>query len=222
MAHNTIDAPQSATGTDAATNLEDRQTTLNNYIIANSLALTEAAFYAAKYQLFFTAPEAILATLYGNLHRYGGPVEETAFLKWANRFVAKEASRYEITGRILTEYEDLIFDAIRQSLWTSAQDWAIEPKDVFWEVALLIFQRAHSFDKPDKAKLSTRIYSLVKKHVYLYYNKKTRDRFKSVRLRQNELRCEHFSEDELNAMRAAEKEEGVYDPGYAEAGLQTA
>lgn len=216
-----IDAPQSATGTDAETNLTDRKT-LHSFIFKNMAELTDLAHEAGKSTLFFGTPDAIIGMLFRNLHRYGGPPVEADFMVWARRFVSREASRYEITARILAEYKDLIHKAIHESMWTSAIDLAVEHQDVYWEVVFLIFQRAHSLDRKGTAKLSTRLYELVKKHVYQYHNKKNDQRRKSVQRRWNEIGCERFSDDELAAMRAAEADEGVYDPGYSEAGLSLA
>jgi hypothetical protein len=213
----TIDASQSATGTDAATNLDDRNSTLNSYIIANYLTLTDAAHDATKCKLFFTTPEAIISSLSGNFHRYGGPLEEQPFMAWATRFASREAQRYEITGRILTEYEALIYDAIRQSLWTSAQDWSVEPQDVFWEITLLIFQKAHSLDKPGSAKLSTRIYGLVKRHCYLFHNARNTRRRNAVLRNRTSIDCEFLSDEELAAMKRSSGK--PYDPGYSECGF---
>jgi hypothetical protein len=214
----TIEAPQSATGTDAVTNLSDR-TILQSFIIKNSAELRDLCHDAAKHKLFFTGPGAVIGSLFANLHRYGGPPIEPDFMKWARRFVSKEAARYEITGRLLAEHEDLIHKAISESLWTSAVDRAVEHQDIYWEIVFLIFQRAHSLDRPGKAKVSTRLWALVEKHVYLYHNKRTHQRRKLVQLRKNELQCEHFSDEELAAMRAEEAGDAAWDPGYAEAGL---
>jgi hypothetical protein len=218
MQEATIDAPRSATGADAVTIPNDR-IILQHIIIKNSANLRDLAHDAAKQKLFFGTPDAIIGKLFGNLHRYGGPPVEADFMKWARRFVSKEAARYEITGRILSEYEDVMHKAIHECRWTSAVDLAIEHQDIFWEIVFLIFQRAHSLDRKGKAKLSTRLHALVKKHVYLYHNKKNDQRRKLVQLRRNELRCEHFSDEELDAMRAAVTEDTPYDPGYADAGL---
>lgn len=213
-----FDAPKSATGTDAATILNDR-TVLQHFIVKNSAELRDLAHDAAKQKLFFGTPDTIIGKLFDNLHRYGGPPVEAAFLTWARRFVSKEAARYEITGRILAEYETLIHKAIHECLWESSVDLAVEHQDVYWEIVFLVFHRAHSLDRPGSAKLPTRLWSLVKKHVYLYHNKKNDQRRKLVQLRRNELRCEHFSEEELAVMRAAEADDAAWDPGYAEAGL---
>jgi hypothetical protein len=218
-----FDAPHSAPGTEAETNLCDRKT-LQQFIITNSAELTdichEVGTAGNNPLVTFTTPDAIFCKLFDNLHRYGGPPVEADFMTWARRFVSREVDRYVITGRILTEYETLIFSAIQESMWESSQDWAIEPKDFFWEIIYLIFQRAHSLDKPGKAKLSTRLYALVRKHIKFYYNHKNRKRRNAVQLRRNEIRCEHLSEEELAAMKAAEADDAApYDPGYHELGL---
>jgi hypothetical protein len=205
----TIDAPQQATGTTEETILSDR-TTLQYFIIKNGTELRDLCHDAAKHKLFFTTPDAIIGKLLSSLHRYGGPPVESDFMEWARRFVAKEAARYEITGRILDKYQNLIFDAIRRSVWTSAENYAVEPKDIFWEVSLLIFQRAHSLDRKGTAKLSSRLYSLVAKHIYMYHNKKNLQRRNAVQLHRNEFQCEHFSDEELAAMKADKAEEAEF------------
>jgi hypothetical protein len=217
----TIEAPQSATGTDAEPNLSDRSI-LQHFIIRNSTSLRDLAYDAGRHNLFFTAPDAIIAKLFSSLSRYGGAAVESDFMHWAGRFVSREAARYEITGRILTEYEDVLHKAIHECLWTSAVDCAVQHEDIYWEIVFLIFQRAHSLDRPGRAKVSTRLYALAKKHIEFYHNNKNAKRRKSVQFRRNEIACERFSDEELAAMKVADADDAAWNPGYAEAGLSLA
>ena len=212
----TFDAAQSAPGTDAPTNLTDRTQQLNQYIIANYGNLTAAAFDAYP-QLLYSQPESIVGTLYGSLKRYGGPAEETSFLKWATRFVIKEAQRYKITTEILVEHNDVIHAAINKCLWTSAIDRMVEHQDIYSEVWWLIFQKAHALNRKGPAKLSTRVYSLIKRHVYFYHSSRNTTRRNAVQRNRASIDCEFLSDAELAAMRPTHGK--PYDPGYDECGF---
>jgi len=212
-----IDTSRPAPGPDATTILTDRNQSLNQFIIANYRDLTDAAYTAYPNLLVLDCEKAIIRL--GNaLIRYTGPAEQTPFLKWATRFVTKEAQRYRIAGRIITNQMEVIHAAIRNNLWTSASDCADEHQDVFWEIVELIFQKAHSLNRRGSAKLSTRVTALVKKHCFLYYNAKNARRRKLIKeqLEANKpINCECLSDEELASMKADQ----VYDPGYSEVGL---
>jgi hypothetical protein len=216
----TIDAPQSATGTDAATNLKDRTTTLHNIITMNYGDLVAIA-YDAYPQMVFCTPGAIIGTLYGNIERYGGPTESTAFMRWASRFVTKEAQRHRITAEILAEHQTLIYAAIHEALNSSqARDYSISPEDVYWEVVMLILARAHSLARRGTAKLSTRLYALVKKHVWLmhtsYWNRRHRIN-RELAERGEWYPVERLSDAEIAAMKP--KDDPISDLGYGECKL---
>jgi len=193
-----------------------RPTILHPFIIGRGAELRDLCHDAAKHCIFFTTPDAIIGKLFNSLHRYGGPPIENDFIKWASRFVAHEAARYEITGRILATYRRLILNAIRRERWDSATDCAVEDEDIFWEVVDLVFQKAHSLDKPGAAKLSTRLTRLVQKHVYLYHNKPNVQNRRSVLLRRNELGCAFFSDEEMKAMRAEQAEDEPVSRGTSD------
>ena len=217
MADALLDTSRPATGTDAVTNLTHREEQLNQLIISHYASLTEAA-YNQYPELLVWDCERVIATLGSQLKRYTGPAEETRFLKWATRFVAKEAQRYEITSSILSEYHRVLHAAIHANLWTSANNLAIEHQDVYWEIVWLIFQKAHALNRKGVAKLSTRLTALVKKHCWLYHNSPNARHQKSVKRWLEEGRffgCELVSEEELTSM----KSQAVYDPDYAECGF---
>jgi hypothetical protein len=128
-------------------------------------------------------------------------------MRWAERFVRKEADRYRITGEILHQHHSVIRNTIRKALWTSAVDLAVEVEDIANEVAKLIFERAHSLKQPGKATLRTRLISLVRKHVYLYHNKPNAEHLRIVRENPTHWRCTHLTADELASRRAEQAEE---------------
>lgn len=204
MKANNIGASQSAYGTNSKTIPNERTNQLSNFIITNSQSLKDEA-YRAYPNLNFLDCEKVIAALAKRLNRYAGPPEQPAFLKWAIRFVSKETQRYRILAEILAEHSPLIHKAIHECLWTSAEDLAIEHSDIYWEVIFLIFQRAHSLAKKSKAKLSTRLWSLVKKHIFFYYNPKRARRLRCMR-RKPTIACEHLSEAEIAALQAEETE----------------
>ena len=216
-----IDTSRPATGTGATTNPSDRHNTLRDFVVTNYQELTEAAHEASHNKLFFSTPEVIVGTLVANLHRYGGPTDATSFMKWAQRFVSKEARRFLITGEIMEKHSNLIYKCIHESLWTSAVDWAVTPEDIYWEVVFLIFQRATSLGSKGTAKLTSRLWELTEKHVYLYYNSKNNKRRKAVERNVDRISCERLSDMELAAMREESGGVNPVDAGYAELGFST-
>jgi hypothetical protein len=104
-------------------------------------------------------------------------------------------------------------------MWSSAEDCAVSADDVFNEIALLVYQRAHSLAGKGRARTSTRLYGLAKKHCYLAHSAKNSRRLKAVRRRiqsGGRLQCEYLSDIELASMRP---EFASYDSGYAECSL---
>lgn len=200
-----FDSSRPATGADATTTLEDRQSTHNSLYLQNHAALIGAA-YESHPQLWTEDADRLMMALSRRLHRFGGPTDSAAFVRWAERFVRKEADRYRITGEILHQHHSVIRDTIRKSLWTSAVDLAVEVEDIADEVAILIFERAHSLKKPGKAKLRTRVIALVRKHVYLYHNAPNANRLRIVRENPTHWRCDHLTAEELASNRAEQSE----------------
>jgi hypothetical protein len=193
-----FDASQLANGTIANTESIDRTTALKQFYASNFGTLKAAAHESQK--LLFYETDAAVAALSRNLNKYKGPLDERSFLKWANRWVAMEAARYPFLTMVMTEHSRVIYAAIKDNLWTSAEDRAVEYQDVYSEVLMLVFNKAHVLCKKGSAKLSTRLYELTKKHVYLYHNSKNKRRFEAVarRLqRGGSIDAEQMSEDEL-------------------------
>lgn len=212
-----LDSSRPATGTDATTTLDDRTTILDQLVITNYSALQDVAYTTYPGLLVFDA-EKIITLLGKRLGRYTGPPIEAPFMKWAIRFVGDEALRYKIATQILAEQYGVIRAAIHEYLWTSAVNLSVEHQDVYWEIAELIFQRAHSLNRRGKAKLSTRVTALVKKHCYMYHNSKNARRRKLLKARltiDEPILCERLSDEEI----ASISPKDIYDPGYSEAGL---
>jgi hypothetical protein len=201
-----FDASQLANGTIAnneSTDRPNRASTLQKFYASNFGALKAAAHESQK--LLFYEADAAVAALSRNLNKYKGPLTEESFLRWANRWVAREAARYTFLTVVITEHSGMIYAAIKDHLWTTAEDLATEPQDIFSEVLMLVFNKAHVLSKKGSAKLSTRLYALTKKHVYLYHNSKNKRRFEAVakRLqRGGSIDAEQMSEDELAYERA--------------------
>ena len=203
-----LDSPRPVTGTGAETTPEDRTETIQQLYFNHSPELRAAAFDAYPALI---APDAyrIMLALASSLHRYGGPPEDKPFLKWATRFVRKEAERFRITLDILSKYRRVIESAIRDSLWaTTALDVGqSDPEDIFGEVAALIFERAHSLNRKGRAKLSTRLSALVRKHVWLYHNARNQRRLRKVERLLTSIACTQLSTEEQASIRAEQGEE---------------
>jgi len=164
-----LDTPHPATGTDAATTLDDRTTILNQLVVTNYSTLQDAAYSAYPNLMVFDC-ERIIVQLGKRLGRYSGPPTEAPFMKWATRFVAKEADRFRITAELLTEYGHLIRTTIERQIDRPVRDYSVDVKTIYPEVALLIFQRAPSLAKRGTAKTSTRIVALIQKHIHFFYH----------------------------------------------------
>lgn len=211
-----LDALHAANGTAADTDSSTRTNLISQLFFNNYAALTAVAYEAYPGLLVWDC-DRILTQLGQRLGRYKGPLAQEPFMRWAERFVTKEAERYAITTRILTEYRKVIFKAISDNLWNSAQDRATEHADIFAEVMLLVFRKAHALNRKGTAKESTRVYGLVKKHVFLFHNTRNKRRREAVarHLAQlGELACETFTPEELESI----SHDGISE-GYAEAGL---
>jgi uncharacterized protein YcfL len=218
MTSEQFDSPRPATGTDAETTLADRTTILNQLVISNYRDLQDTA-YAAYPDLMVFDAEKIILQLGKKMNRYTGPPTEAPFMKWATRFMTKEAKRYAIAASLLSEYGILIRTTIRKEIDRPIRDYSVDVNSVYPEVALLIFDRAPSLAKRGTAKTSTRIVSLIKKHVHLYYHSYwyRRHKLNTERVQSGQgYGVETMSEEELKAERAAlddqfqPESEGVY------------
>ncbi len=200
-----FDSPRPATGTDATTTLDDRTNVLNNLVVNNYSNLLDAAYNAYPDLLVFDA-EKIMVLLGKKLDRYAGPQVDAPFLRWATRFVTKEANRYQVTALLLSEYGHLIRTTIQREIARPVRDFSVDVDSVYWEIALLIFDRAPSLAKRGTAKTSTRIVALIKKHVHLYYHSYwyRRHKLNTERVQSGQdYGVETMSEEELKAERAA-------------------
>jgi hypothetical protein len=139
------------------------------------------------------------------LHEYGGPLDSESFENWGRRKAIEESSRYVFMHLANGEFKLMILKVISENIWQSATDSAVEPHDLFNEVLMLIFRMAPKFLKDKRAKLSTRLCALAKKHVF-FHNSKNTKRLKAVTRRierGGEFSVEMMSEEELAAERAA-------------------
>jgi hypothetical protein len=195
----------------------DRATALNDLLHQNHNALARLA-YEVYPSLLVPDCEHILAALSEALKcgKYRGQIKQQSFFKFASRLVAKEAQRFMLTERILRENRRVIYAAIRRFTRTFEQDRSVEHVDIFWEVAYLIHQRAHSLSKPGKAKLSTRLTALVKKHVEFYLTSYWFRQHRLIRERVESGLPQHvewMSDEELASMKAEIDEPDCY-AGY--------
>jgi hypothetical protein len=177
MKHRQVEGPAASTGAGAPTRLQQTQ----QYLFTHYGILEEAAY--DTHQLSVWDCKAVLELLSSKLPTYKGPVNAAAFERWATKLVIKEAERYKILDDILSKYELLIHKAINEGMGIGAVDRAVEHQDIFWQVAHLIFLKAHDLTKKGTAKLSTRLYALAETHVRLYYRNPVNRRHKLCRLR---------------------------------------
>ena len=135
--------------------------------------------------------------------------------------LANEVQQHRITIEILRKYERVIYDAINEALSnSSARDYSVSAEDIYQEVAMLICARAQLLTKAGTAKLSTRLYSLAKKHVWFahtsYWNRRHRINRKIVE-RGSWYPVERISDEEIAAMKP--KHDAESDLGYGEVKL---
>ena len=122
----------------------------------------------------------------------------------------RDAKRREIVNLALTTHKRLIYSAILNQVKNSfVQDYSTDKDDLFSEVLGLAWDLADEFEKEGKAKLSTRLYQLARKHAY-FRLKKARNRHRLVTENIDKIReggAATFSDDELASIRASELDE---------------
>jgi hypothetical protein len=215
MASEIVHTSHPAIGTDANTESQDRTESINQLFTSNSNAFASAAFEVYP-DLFVFDCDKVLATLKARLPRYKGPSTDAAFLRWGKSFVKQEARRYQITLTILGEQSRVIHAAINKALRGVAQERYIQHQDIYWEIARLIFDRAHSLARKGTAKLSTRLTALVIKHVHYYHRSYWQRRHEILTKHVEQgggFGCEVMSEAELASERAELAETYHYAQG---------
>jgi hypothetical protein len=195
----------------------ERQKQIHKLFFDNFSTLSEV-IYGSYDQLLVWDHDRILELLRQRLSLYRGTLDDggEAFVKWESKFLRREGLRYKITARIMSENSDIIHAAIHDSLaGYVAEDCSVAHDDIVAEIRWLIFTLAFPLTKPGTSKregdppaaLSTRIYSLTRKHVWFYHIAKRERRLKLTQdgIKQGRgFYVETFSDLELNAMKAAE------------------
>jgi hypothetical protein len=174
----TLDTPQTANGTAADNDSETRKSQLKQLYINSFTNLQSAAFEHFP-ELTAYDCHAAMQRVAGLLPTYGGPVDSVSFEKWGERIAVQESSRYVFMHLANGEYRLMLLKVIADNLWTSATDRSIEPHDLFNDVLMLIFDMAPVFLRNKRAKLSTRMCSLAKRHVF-FHNSKNKKRLAAV------------------------------------------
>lgn len=194
----------------------NRLEALQGFIVGNQAALTAAVFDTYPDALY-SLPETIVSALILNLgEEYGGPVEQEPFLGWALSWVQREAERHRFTLMVYSEYALVIHAAIHKYRWRSFEDCGITHDDLFAEIILLVFKKAHELSRPGTAKLTTRLTSLVRKHLY-FRDKKSARHQRLVRERVDEIPdAIRLSDEEIASM---QPDPEIYEPGYSECAL---
>jgi hypothetical protein len=218
LKRNNLRASRTANGTGANIESEARLSQLRQLYFNSFTNLQSAAFDQFPE---LSAPDCYSAMerVAALLPEYKGPPDgSVSFERWGKRKAIEESFRHVCLTLAMGKYKRMIFATIAAEMWTSAQDRSVEPEDLFSDVLMLIFNRAPMFLKNKRAKLSTRLCALARKHVYLYYNSRNRKRLSAVTERIEN--GEDLGAETLSAIEMASiKNDAAYDPGYREAGL---
>lgn len=168
--------------------------------------------------LLFSDAERIAEGVARRLHRYKGPLEDVPFQEWTNRIIDRASKRLSKFYQLLDENAWAIRAGIRSALKCGTRspnlydDDGAVAEDLYSEVCFLFFLRLAGFLKPSKAKLSTCLYALARRHTLDYYVKKQTIRHTAVRRRIESGRGfvdlpETLTDAEVEALRAQQKEE---------------
>jgi hypothetical protein len=118
---------------------------------------------------------------------------------------ASNRTRWDVALELVSEYERLIRAAIHDNLWTSVMDCGVDRDDLYSDVVLLIHSYAHELTAPGTAKVSTRLYALVKRHCF-FVNQKTHRRVMLTRKSWQEIAVEYLTPEQIATESAAERE----------------
>jgi hypothetical protein len=184
--------------------------TLEQLYLTHYPALRDSIFTAYP-ALSFLEADAILGRLSNRLHRFQCTAAE--FLPYAERYVLNWAKHQGLYLSLVTDPEHIriIHGAIRATLYTSTADDAVSYEDIYGELCLYLYSHLSGFlSGPQKAKTTTRLWSLVKRHV-TFQNRKRHRRIVAVEKRIKTGRgfngAETLSDLELSEMRTIEKEQ---------------
>jgi hypothetical protein len=120
-----------------------------------------------------------------------------------NNQTTSNASRWDVTTQLVSEYEKLIMAAIRRSKYESVIDCGVDEEDLLQDVTHLLYRYALELIRPGTAKTSTRIYRLIKTHMR-NVNTKLYRQVQITRHRFDDIPVERITREEMAAERAAE------------------
>jgi hypothetical protein len=118
----------------------------------------------------------------------------------------RDAKRRELVNLALTTYKRIIYAAILSQVDSFVQDYSMDPDDLYIEVVSLIWDLADELEQQGKAKLSTRLCQLAKRHAANRRNK-AQNRYRLVTENIDRIReggATTYSDDELADIRASE------------------
>jgi hypothetical protein len=154
----------------------------------------------------------IVQALASRLDEYQGNPESAPFLEWAASVIRPAVTRISTFYKVLEKHSG----AIRGGIWAALpksnrfDDNSALVQEASQEVAMLVLANLDQLLEPGLAKLSTRLFSLARRHTLDYYTKKARRRLRAVqrRLSLGDFKLpEVISAQELASMRLDEAEE---------------
>lgn len=185
------------------------QTTREQLYTANLSSLRDAG-YTAYPQMLHLDADRIMSKLASRLSRFICD-SEADFLRLSEQYTRNVALHLERFYRLINDHHRLIYSAIQRSLNGEPVDDSTCIEDIVTEVSLRIFPMVNQLLRQGTAKLGTRVFALSRKHCYFYHVSPRRRQRNAVDKRMKTGRgfngAECFSDQELDAMRAAEKAE---------------
>jgi|SRR5579875_1750460 len=169
--------------------------------------IQDAAF-AGHPQLLCFDLERIVAKVAAQLPTYAGLLEQEPFNTWAVQMVKAEVRKVAFIEAVLRDHRRVILKAINDCLRGMPLDLSVEPEDILEEVLAYVLEHVEEFSEQGTAKLSTRLYSLGKRHAWLYHGayRKRNETSVARRLRSTwHLGVETLSDAELAELRTMEE-----------------
>jgi hypothetical protein len=189
---------------------QERQTTTEALFQRHYTDLRDLA--AEDPRVLANDSEHIVQAFACRLNEYTGALEDEPFLAWAASVIRPAVKRISQFYEVLEQHSG----AIRGGIWAALpksnrfDDNSALVQEASQEVAMLVLTNLDALLQPGPAKLSTRLFSLARRHTLDYYTKKARRRLKAVqrRLSVGDFKLpEVISAKELASMRLDEAEE---------------
>jgi hypothetical protein len=191
-------------------NEQERQTTIETFFQRHYADIRDLA--SEDPRLLAPDVDNLIQGLAARLAQYDGDLDDEPFLAWAASVIRPAVKRISQFYEVLEKHSG----AIRGGIWAALpksnrfDDNSALVQEASQEIAMLVLTNLDALLEPGPAKLSTRLFSLARRHVLDYYTKKARRRLKAVqrRLSIGDFKLpEVISAQELASMRLDEAEE---------------